>query len=136
MRRNLACHRPAVALVCFVFVVFRASILAEEKVRDHPLLPGVRSPEVFNEHWPVTLHDKLLTGFSPVTCGMKHAPGVWATSAPGGRAMHAEFLTDARGETFLLVQDGSLRRVDSQGHVVWKLPAHRVLFYDPLYGES
>jgi len=43
----------------------------------HPLLPGVRSAEVWNRDWPRTLHDKQITGFSPLVCGMKSAPHVW-----------------------------------------------------------
>ncbi len=71
--------------------------------QGHPLLPGVRSPEVWNKQWPSVLHDKLLTGFSPLKCGMKQAPRVWATIHPGGKAAYATFLPEGKSEQFLLV---------------------------------
>ena len=39
----------------------------------HPLMPGIRSPEIRVTDWPRTLHDKQLTGFSPLTLGMPEA---------------------------------------------------------------
>ncbi|MFH1264355.1 MAG: VCBS repeat-containing protein, partial [Planctomycetota bacterium] len=113
-----------------------AAIAGEEEAREHPLLKGVRSPEVWNREWPGTLHDKLLTGFSPLNCGMKQTPRVWATIHPGGRATHAVFLTDEQGEGFLVVQDGSLRRIGPEGNVVWQYPAGGILFYDQLHGDG
>jgi len=117
-------------LVCWI------SARAAEKPPEHPLLPGVRSPEVWNNQWPGTLHDKLLSGFSPLECGMKKAPKVLATIHPGGQAMYAAFLADEKGAGFLLVKDGSLRRIDAEGNVVWRRPANGILFYDRLHGDG
>jgi len=123
-------------LVSTMFWMAAPAIGEEQKTPEHPLLPGVRSSEVWNEQWPGTLHDKLLTGFSPLKCGMKQAPKVWATIRPAGVASYAAFLADERGETFLLVQDCSLRRVDAGGQIVWSYPCQSVLFFDKLHGDG
>ena len=78
----------------------------------HPLLPGVRSAEVWNPAWPRTLHDKQLTGFSPLLLGMKSAPREWATIPVGGELGWTRTVTANSGERSLLVNDGGLRRVD------------------------
>jgi len=123
-------------LVSTMLWIAAPAIGEEQKTPEHPLLPGVRSSEVWNEQWPGTLHDKLLTGFSPLKCGMKQAPKIWATIRPAGVASYAAFLADERGETFLLVQDCSLRRVDAEGQIVWSYPCQSVLFYDKLHGDG
>ena len=40
----------------------------------HPLMPGIRCAEINCTDWPRTLHDKQLTGFSPLALGMSRAP--------------------------------------------------------------
>ena len=109
---------------------------AEERTSEHPLLPGIRSPEVWNPYWPSAAHDRILTGFSPLGCGMKGAPVVLTTIQPGGVAGYASFLADERDEPFLLVQDAGLRRVDAKGDVVWRYPGGRVAFYRQLHGDG
>lgn len=107
-----------------------------EKKGEHPLLPGVRSAEVWNAEWPGTMHDKLLTGFSPLNCGMRESPQLWATIHTGGEAACAAFLPDAEDKNFLLVQDSALRRIDSSGQVVWTQPGRQLLFHDRLHGDN
>ena len=80
----------------------------------HPLMPGVRSAELWNEDWPRTLHDKQITGFSPLVCGMKSAPRIWATLDVGGEANWLSVVSGGAGR-FLLVNDGRLRMVEMMG---------------------
>jgi len=112
------------------------ALAGEDQPAEHPLLPGVRSPEVWDKQWPSAMHDKLLTGFSPLTCGMPTAPRVWATIHPGGLANSGAFLRLANGKTFFLLQDSRLRRVDQDGDVVWEYAASRALFYEQLHGDA
>ena len=119
-----------------LFCALVSVISGADKKGEHPLLPGVRTPEVWNREWPVTMHDKLLTGFSPLNCGMKTAPKLWATIQTGGEVSSATFLPDEQGSTFLLVQDSALRRVDSRGQVVWTRPGDQLLFYDRLHEDN
>ena len=103
----------------------------------HPLLPGVRSPELWNTDWPRTLHDKQLTGFSPLTCGMKTAPQVWATLNVGGEAHWHTSVSGVDGESLLLVDDGRLRLVDANGEVRWTAAsAGSLIFYGDLRGNG
>lgn len=118
------------------FFVVAFAVGGAERRGEHPLLPGVRSAEVWNPEWPGTMHDKLLTGFSPLNCGMRESPRLWATIPTGGEASSAAFLPDEQGRTFLLVQDSALRRLDSRGRIVWTKPACRMLFYDRLHGDN
>ena len=133
-------HCLRISLFAFVFAQLTqlapSATAGEAKPSEHPLLPGIRSPEVWNPHWPTTAHDKLLTGFSPLKCGMKRAPVVLTTIHPGGAAAHAAFLADEHNEPFLLVQDAVLRRVDAQGNVAWQYPGGRVAFYRQLHGDK
>ena len=117
-------------------IILALPLHGAERKGEHPLLPGVRSPEVWNREWPLTMHDKLLTGFSPLSCGMKTAPKLWATIQTGGEVAHATFLPDEQDKTFLLVQDSALRRVDSSGYVVWTQPGYQLLFYDRLHEDN
>lgn len=128
---------PLFAFVISLLTQLSPSATAgEAKPPEHPLLAGIRSPEVWNPHWPSVAHDKLLTGFSPLECGMKRAPVVLATIHPGGVASYAAFLTDEHNEPFLLVQDAVLRRIDAQGNVVWQYSGGRVAFYRQLHGDE
>ena len=97
----------------------------------HPLLPGVRSTEVWNPDWPRVLHDKQITGFSPLTCGMVSAPSVWSTVEVGGQLSWARVVPrpagtrsgDASGaEPMILVDDGRLRAVTPEGQGLWESP--------------
>ena len=103
----------------------------------HPLLPGVRSAELWNADWPRTLHDKQLTGFSPLTCGMQTAPRVWATLDVGGEVHWLSATTGTEGETFLLVDDGRLRLVGTDGQVRWTgTSGGSLIFYGDLRGNG
>lgn len=139
-RPRITCRGWAQALRYVSLVTLFGALVLQlpgaEPPREHPLLPGVRSPEVWNRAWPGTMHDKLLTGFSPLKCGMKKAPKLWATIQTGGEVSHATFLPDGTGETFLLVQDSALRRVNARGQTVWTKPAHQLLFYDRLHADN
>src|SRR5258708_40375563 len=117
-QRDTTCHhfarsvQPPIGFAALRLAVCCAmawTAIGEENRSEHPLLPGVRSAEVWNPEWPSTMHDKLLTGFSPLNCGMRESPRLWATIHTGGEAASAAFLPDEQGKTFLLVQDSALR---------------------------
>jgi len=100
-------------------------------------MPGVRSGELWNVDWPRTLHDKQITGFSPLTCGMKAAPRVWATVEVGGEANWVEQVTGSDGEGLLLVDDGRLRLVAFDGHVRWtSTEGGSLIFFGDLRGNG
>ena len=84
----------------------------------HPLMPGVRCDEINNPNWPRTLHDKHLTGFSPLKLGMTGSPEVWATLEVGGVLQWIQTI-QVRGATRLLAYDGRLRLITPDGHVEW-----------------
>ena len=103
----------------------------------HPLMPGVRCAELWNPDWPRTLHDKQITGFSPLTCGMKAAPRVWATLDVGGEANWIEPVRGSDGEEFLLVNDGRLRLVALDGQVRWtSTEGGSLVFFGDLRGNG
>ena len=101
----------------------------ENKQHTHPLLPGVRSGEVWNKDWPRVLHDKQLTGFSPLQCGMADPPNVWATVETGGDLQWSEKVKLQSGDTCLLVADTRLRMVSLDGKVKWTGEATGKLHY-------
>lgn len=85
----------------------------------HPLMPGVRTSELWNTDWPRTLHDKLATGFSPLVCGLSEAPQVLETIEFGGEVNWLRVERSAEHGDRLLVYDGRLRSIDAAGNVVW-----------------
>lgn len=95
----------------------------------HPLMPGVRCTELWNRDWPRTLHDKQLTGFSPLVCGMKRAPKVWASLDTGGELRWVRQVTTRTGERVILVNDGRLRAVTPTGRVLWTSREWGALIY-------
>ncbi len=84
----------------------------------HPLVPGVRCDEIHNPNWPRTLHDKHLTGFSPLKLGMTESPEVWATLEIGGVLQWVQTIR-VQGATRLLAYDERLRLITLDGHVEW-----------------
>jgi hypothetical protein len=103
----------------------------------HPLMPGVRCAEINNPDWPRTLHDKQLTGFSPLTCGMSEAPVVWSALDVGGQLGWVEQLITANDETRLLVRDNRLRLLSLDGQVRWTGDAaDRLCFSGDLFGTG
>ena len=103
----------------------------------HPLMPGVRSDEIWNRDWPRTLHDKQITGFSPLVCGMKEAPRVWATVDVGGELGWVAQVTGSDGSKLLLVNDGRLRGVTLSGEVRWTGEGSgSLVFFGDLHGDG
>ena len=103
----------------------------------HPRMPGVRCAELWNRDWPRTLHDKQLTGFSPLTCNMKAAPRVWATLDVGGELSWTRQVTTRDGRTLLLLNDGRLRAVSEAGKVLWESGEWgAVVFFGDLRGNG
>jgi hypothetical protein len=90
-----------------ILITRQPSMPADDERRPsrltHPLLPGVRCSEIWNTDWPRTLHDKQLTGFSPLICGMKEAPTVWATIDVGGELSWVKQIRDRHGDRPLRV---------------------------------
>lgn len=132
---------PYIALLFFLesTVLMPSQTQAENTTTPltHPLMPGVRSSELWNTDWPRTLHDKQLSGFSPLTCGMETAPQVWATLNVGGEVHWLSAVSDSAGTTSLLVDDGRLRLVELDGQVRWTKPsAGSLIFYGDLRGNG
>ena len=94
----------------------------------HPLLPGIRTPEVWNRDWPRSLHDKQITGFSPLTCGMTQAPSLWAALDVGGEMSWARCVPGPDGP-LVVVDDGRIRAVDFPGQVRWETPVSGELLF-------
>lgn len=103
----------------------------------HPLMPGIRSAEIQSTDWPRTLHDRQLTGFSPLVCGMSDAPSVWRTLATPGDCQWIRPVDTRRGAGFL-VDDGRLRLFDvSGGECLWTAPASgHLAHWGDLYGDG
>lgn len=103
----------------------------------HPLVPGVRCDEIRNPNWPRTLHDKHITGFSPLTLGMTESPRIWATIELGGKPqwIHA---VQVQGESRLLVYDGRLRQIAPDGRVEWTSnePAQGLVYCGDIRGNG
>jgi hypothetical protein len=115
------CIRQAARFCCagLLLVAIRPSCWGGEPPTTHPLLPGLRSPDLQNPAWPRTLHDNMATGFSPLACGMNEAPQVWCMWDFGGTADWLHVLHEPNKSDRLLVYDGRLRLVDRDGAVKW-----------------
>lgn len=82
-------------------------------------MPGIRCDQINDPEWPRTLHDKQITGFSPLVCGMKDAPVVWRTIDVGGELGSVDEIATSDGTSRLLVNDGRLRLMERNGRLVW-----------------
>jgi hypothetical protein len=104
---------------------------------SHPLVPGVRCDEIRDPNWPRTLHDKHLTGFSPLALGMTEAPEIWATIEAGGTLEWIQTI-QIQGVTRLLAYDGRLRLIELDGHVVWTAeePSRQLIFCGDIRGNG
>ena len=101
-----ACSRPATS--------------ADDKgLLTHPLVPGLRSSELNDADWARPFHDRVGSGFSPLVCNIDSAPRVWSSIQTPGQLRWLTLLADARQGTRILVNDGRLRLVDVDGHVIW-----------------
>jgi hypothetical protein len=113
-------------------------LLMDKTTRDtHPLMPGLRCTEINNVDWPRTLHDRQLTGFSPLVLGMSHAPAIWQTIDVPGEYQWLESVDTPGGPCFLL-DDGrlSLYAVDS-GQLLWRVEASgQLVFWGDLFGNG
>ena len=87
----------------------------------HPLMPGIRSAEINCPDWPRTLHDKQLTGFSPLVLGMTEAPDVWQSIAIPGVYHWVEAVETTTGPAFL-VDDGRITLDGTDGRPHWRAP--------------
>lgn len=103
----------------------------------HPLMPGVRCQDVWDPDWPRVLHDRQLTGFSPLVLGMEEAPEVWATIEVGGELSWVRQVRAADGTDLLLVNDGRLRLVTMEGKVLWTgADSGSLAFFGDLRGDG
>lgn len=89
----------------------------------HPLVPGIRARELWDTAWPRTLHDRLATGFSPLTCSMKKTPAIWRSLPISGRPAWLRVMRCVDGAERILVDDGRLRFIDGDGKVLWTTPS-------------
>lgn len=113
----------------------------------HPLMPGIRCAEIQQPDWPRTLHDKQLTGFSPLSLGMTCAPDIWQMIDLPGEYRWIETVDTATGPGFL-VDDGRLSLYDISGddpghpHTgpsarSWCTPiSGRLVFWGDLFGTG
>src|SRR6185295_8918916 len=58
----------------------------EQAEGGHFLMPGIQASELSDVDWPRAFHDRLATGFSPLTCGMRKRPIKWSQIDIGGLA--------------------------------------------------
>jgi hypothetical protein len=102
----------------------------------HPLMPGIRSAEAHHRDWPRTLHDKQLTGFSPLELGMSQAPTVWRQLELAGDYQWIEAVTSPSAG--FLVADGRLSLYEAAGgQRRWRTQASGSLaFWGDLYGDG
>lgn len=103
----------------------------------HPLMPGIRSTEMWNRDWPRTHHDKLATGFSPLVCGMKAAPKEWSTIEMPGQARWLWVVSRPGEDDLLLVDDSHLRLLSRTGQESWSIgAAGNLLYCGELHGDG
>ena len=97
--------------------------------QTHPLMPGIRCDEINRPDWPRTLHDKQLSGFSPLALGMDTAPRVWRSIEVLGEYSWAKTVQTVAGPGFL-VEDGRLSFYDAvTGAQRWRAEAAGVLVF-------
>ncbi len=124
-------------LLALLFAANTQEVPAMSDSLNHPLMPGVRCAEINNPDWPRTLHDKQLTGFSPLTCGMAEAPEVCTTIDLGGDLGWVEQVRTVDGGTMLLVRDSRMRFVSPDGDVRWERTASGTpCFFGDLLGTG
>ena len=100
-------------------------------------MPGSRSAEINSRDWPRTLHDKQLTGFSPLHLGMGRAPVVWQTLEVPGEYRWVEGVDRGTGPGFL-VEDGGLSLYEAaSGQLLWRAAVSgHLVFWGELYGDG
>ncbi len=107
------------------------------RLETHPLMPGIRCPGLLDKDWPRPMHDKLATGFSPLTCGMKEAPTIWSRIKIPGQAAWLRVLSHAGQPDRLLVCDSKLRMFSATGEQLWtQPPADALVCNDHLTGTD
>ena len=111
--------------------------MQQQPADRHPLMPGVRSVEINNPHWPRTLHDGQLTGFSPLVLGMSDAPDVWHSIKVAGEYQWIESVAGHNEPCFLL-QDGHLSLYSAgSGRLLWRAPVSgQLVFWGDLFGDG
>ena len=131
-------NRARRLLLCSVGIVGMLSNRAEGTPPDtHPLMPGIRSPEVWNANWPRTLHDKLATGFSPLVCNMQHAPREWGEVRIPGQLGSLQVLSLGSEQEGLLVGDDMLRSLSPRGEERWSRGGvGELVFHGELCGDD
>jgi hypothetical protein len=103
----------------------------------HPLMPGIRCAEINCTDWPRTLHDKQLTGFSPLALGMSRAPAVWQSIDVPGQYRWVESVATAEGAGFLVCDNGLSLYAADGGGCRWRASASgQLVFWGDLYGDG
>ncbi|MDP7348674.1 MAG: hypothetical protein QF735_10595, partial [Phycisphaeraceae bacterium] len=116
---NTTCRTLALTALLIAALPLGAQDTGDRKTAlTHPLVPGVLCDGINNPNWPRTLHDKHITGFSPLTLGMTESPRIWATMAVGGKPQWIQTVR-VQGESRLLVYDERLRLIGPDGRVEW-----------------
>ena len=106
-------------------------------IETHPLMPGIRSAGVRDPNWSRPWHDKLATGFSPLVCGMKTAPVVWATIPITPQAGSTRVVASEGHDDQLLVSDDRLRLVTADGKELWsRNPTGELCYCGDLHGDG
>lgn len=130
-------HRLRFVLSWLLVAAATQAAEVEHAKRDtHPLMPGIRSTEMWNRDWPRTHHDKLATGFSPLVCGMTAAPAEWASIPVPGQVGWMRVVARGSDEA-LLINDSHLRLITGKGDEQWSAAAAGNLVYcGPLHGDG
>jgi hypothetical protein len=130
----------SIAGACIVLMVAVAVPLQAERgdrPDSHPLMPGIRSPEIWNKDWPRTHHDKLATGFSPLVCGMQGAPTEWSSIALPGQLDWLKVIESPGRDDTLLVSDDHLKLISFDGKKLWsQAPVGNVIYQGDLHGDG
>jgi hypothetical protein len=90
---------------------------------SHPLMPGVRSSDLYDPNWPRAMHDRLATGFSPLACNMTEAPRISAEIPTAGTLNGLRVIEASNGDARILVDDGAVRLLEVDGREVWSRPS-------------
>ncbi len=111
--------------------------MAGKATDTHPLMAGIRCAEINQPDWPRTLHDKQLTGFSPLVLGMSRAPSVWQTIDVQGEYRWVESVETPSGACFLVSDNRLALYAAADGRRRWLAAATgHLVFWGDLYGDG
>jgi|GEM_PF-969025 len=109
----------------------------DKKLLTHPLVPGLRSSQLNETDWARPFHDAIGSGFSPLVCDIESTSRVWSSIGTPGQLRWLIVLAGDNGRARVLVNDGRLRLIDTNGQLIWtSTKVAPVLYHGPLRGGS